>query len=179
VLVEQPGWIDTDLNLRYYLTRAISKNLTEKVEIPPEHLVTYGELSEFRSNNSGFSLLSPVEVGKALDSNLVLLIAVEDYQLRKTEEGGCYDGFLAAQVVLLDTATGEQLWPQSPNSKSIKVGFETERRGETADARRLVAAQRLVAACAYCTTRYLYNCLKSKFSIAEDRDRTGWEEWGK
>lgn len=173
VLVNQPGWINTDVNLRYYLTKAISKNLMEKVKIPPENLVSYGELSEFRSNKSDFSLLSPVEVGEALDANIVMLAVIEDYQLHEVAEAGCYEGFLAAQVVLLDTATAEQLWPEPPKSKGIKVGFEIDNRG------RIVAAQRLVAACAYCTTRYLYNCRKSRFSIAEDRSGIGWKDWNK
>ena len=173
VLVNQPGWLNADINLRYYLTRAISKNLTAKVEITSEQLVGYDELSEFRSNKIDSSLLSPIKVGKALNADIVLLVVVEDYQLNSAAETNCYEGFLAAQVAILDTATEEQLWPESPKSKSIKVGFEAESRGPT------VAAQRLVAACAYCTTRYLYNCRKSKFNIAEDRTGTGWEQWNR
>lgn len=173
VLVKQHGWIDADVNLRYYLTKAISKNLTEKAEIKPENFVNYSELSEFRSNKSDFSFLSPVEVGKALDADIVLLAVIDDYQLRQLSETNCYEGFLATQVVLIDTATAEQLWPESMKSKSIKVGFEADDRGPN------VAAQRLVAACAYCTIRYLYNCRKSRFSISEDRTGIGWEQWNK
>lgn len=65
VLVNQSGWLNAEINLRYYLTRAISRNLVAKVEIKPENFVNYSELSEFRSNKSDFSFLSPVEVGKA------------------------------------------------------------------------------------------------------------------
>ena len=171
VLVDQPGWVNTSENLRYYLTRAINKNLKEMAKIQPEHLVDYNDLSEFRSNKSDFSLLPPVEVGRAFDANMVLFVVVEDYHLRKIAQEGGHEGFLAARVVLLDTATEGQLWPEAPKSKSIKVGFETEGRGQT------VAAQRLVAACAYCMTRYLYNCPKSKFSVTEDKSRIGWQEW--
>lgn len=103
----------------------------------------------------------------------MLLVVIEDYQLNRAAETNCYEGFLASQVVLLDTETSKQLWPESPKSKSIKVGFEAEDRG------RNVAAQRLVAACAYCTTRYLYNCRKNKFSCSEDRTGVGWEQWNK
>lgn len=173
ILVDQPGWLGARANLRYYLTRAIRKNLVEKVEIPSDCLVSYSELFEFRSNKDNFSLLSPVQVGEALDANMVLLVVIEDYQLEKMAETNYYKGFLSTRAVLLDVASGEKLWPKSARSRSVKVGFEVEGRG------REIAVARLVAACAHCTTRYLYNCRKNKFKIAEDRSRVGWESWKK
>ena len=171
VLVNQPGWLNAQVNLRYYLTTAIHQNLITKVKISPEYLVPYSELSEFRSNKSGFSLLSPVEVGKALDAGMVLFVGIENYQLQKIAETNYYKGFLSARTVLLDTATGGKLWPKSAKSKSIRVGFEVESGGQEA------AAKRLASACAHCITRYLYDCLKHKFKIPDDRSGIGWENW--
>jgi hypothetical protein len=173
ILVEQPGWLSTQANLRYYLTEAIRENLTAKVEVPPEYIISYNELSEFRSNKSDFPLLSPATVGRALGADIVLLVMLEDYQLSEVAETGYYGGFLGAQTVLFETATGEKLWPESAESKSIRVGFEVEQQGQEA------AVGRLVAACAYCTTRYLYNCPKDKFKISDDRSHISWEEWKK
>ena len=169
--VNQPAWLGAQANLRYYLTEAINRNLTVEVEIPSDYLVPYSELSEFRSNKEDFSLLSPTEVGEALDANMVLLVMLEDYQLDKMAEANYYKGLLSARAVLLDVATGKKLLPKLANSKSIRVGFELESRG------REIAIKRLVAALAHCTTRYLYNCHKTKFNIAEDKSRTGWKEW--
>ena len=173
VLVNQPAYLNAQVNLRFHLTDAINKNLTEKVEIGPQCLVGYNELSEFRSNRADFSLLSPVEVGTALDANMVLLVVIEDYQLNAMPEAGYYQGLLSARAVLFETATGEKLWPESEKSKSVKVGFEVEEGG------REVSVRRLVSACAYCTVRYFYDCPEDKFKIADDRSSAGWKDWGK
>ncbi|UCE99823.1 MAG: hypothetical protein JSV82_01805 [Planctomycetota bacterium] len=173
VLVDQPGWLDAQLNLRYYLTQAINMDLVRRIEIPGDSLVSYSELSEFRSNQSDFSLLSPAEIGAAFDANMVLLVMVEDYELNEMAETNYYKGFLGVQAVLLDTAKEEKLWPQLAKSKSIEVGFEVESRGQE------VAVGRLASACAFCTTRYLYNCPKKKFTIAEDRSTIAWKKWGR
>jgi len=168
VLVNQPVWLNAQVNLRYYLTRAINKNLTAKVKIPPEHLVSYGELSEFRSNKSDFLLLSPVEVGEALDANMVLLAEIGSYELNSIAGMNYYEGFLGVQSVFLDVATGEKIWPEFARSKIIKVGFDVERRGQE------IAVKRLTAASAYCLVRYFYDCPKNEFKIADDRSGIGW-----
>jgi len=171
VLVNQPNWLDIQANLRFSLTEAISKNLREGVEFPEGNIVSYDELSEFRSGKSNFSLLLPAEVGEALNADLVLLVALESCRFDVMGESGYYRGALNAQVVLIDVPSGDKVWPESANSKAIKVGFEIE------DRKREVAAARLVAALAYCTTRYLYDCPKAKFRIADDRSSIGWESW--
>ncbi len=173
VLVNQPTYLNAEVNLRFYLTETINKYLTKKIGILPEYLVGYNELSEFRSNKSDFSLLPPIQVGEALDANMVLLVVVEDYQLNEIAETGYYKGNLNTQAVLLDTAAGEKLWPKSAKSKSIKVGFEIE------DSGREVATTRLAEASAYCLVRYFYDCPKDKFKIADDRSGVGWQNWNK
>jgi len=170
VLVNQPAWLNAQVNLRYYLTRAINKNLTAKVKIPPEYLVSYSELSEFRSNKSDFLSLSPVEVGEALDANMVLLVEIGSYELNRIAETSYYEGFLGVQSAFLDVATGEKIWPESAKSKSVKVGFEVETRG------REIAVRRLTAASAYCLVRYFYDCPKNEFKIADERGTIGWVE---
>jgi hypothetical protein len=172
VLVEQPGWLSAQANLRYYLTEAIRENLIAKVKVPPEYILSYNELSEFRSNKGDFSSLSPAAVGKALGADIVLLVTIEDYQLSEVAESDYYNGFLGAQAALFETASGEKLWPESAENKSIKVGFEAEQGQEA-------AIDRLVDACAHCTIRYFYNCPKYKFKIFDERSDAGWEEWKK
>jgi hypothetical protein len=172
VLVEQPGWLSTEVNLRYYLTEAIRENLIAKVKVPPKYILSYNELSEFRSNKGDFSSLSPAAVGKALGADIVLLVTIEDYQLSEVAESDYYNGFLGAQAALFETARGEKLWPELAEGKSIKVGFEAEQGQEA-------AIDRLVDACAHCTIRYFYNCPKYKFKIFDERSDAGWEEWRK
>ena len=171
VLVEQPGWIDANVNFRYYLTKAINNNLTNLVKIEQDYVIPYSELSEFRSNQADFSLLSPVEVGIALDADIVLLVVLDGFSLRILDEIGYHTGLLEAKAVLIETATEKKLWPESEENKNIKVGFEIDSRG------REVAMARLIAASAYCTARYFYNCPKNKFKISEDRSHLAWQDW--
>ena len=173
VLVNQPAYLNAGVNMRFYLTEAINKTLIKKIGILPEYLVGYNELSEFRSDKSDFLLLSPIQVGEALDANMVLLVVVEDYQLNEIAETGYYKGSLNTQAILLDTAAGEKLWPESVKSKGIKVGFEIENSGQE------VATTRLANALAYCLVRYFYDCPTGKFKIAEDRSGVGWQNWNK
>ena len=170
VLVNQPGWLASGVNLRYYLTRAIHYGLTEKIEFLPENIVDYNKLSEFRSNRSDFALLSAQEVGKALGADIVLVVTVEDYQLNLMPEAKYYDGSLSAAVALVDTASGEKLWPDSAESKPVYVGIDIEPNG------RRVAIGRLAGALAHCTVRHLYGCTVAKFKIAEDRSGINWED---
>ena len=172
VLVEQPGWLSTEVNLRYYLTEAIRESLIAKVKVPPEYIISYDELSAFRSNKGDFSSLSPVAVGKALGADIVLLVMIEDYQLDEVAETtDYYNGFLGAQAVLFETATAEKLWPESTEGKSIRVGFEAEHGREA-------AVDRLVNACAHCITRYFYDCPKYKFKIFDEGVKAEWDTAG-
>ena len=171
VLVNQPVWLGARANLRYYLTRTMHEQLVKQIKIAPENLVDYDKLSAFRSNQPNFSLLSPAEVGRALRADIVLLIVLEDYQLYEMADTGFQKGFLSVQAVLLDTATGEKIWPKAGKSKAVKVGFEFEERIQS------VAIARLTAACAHCTVRYFYDCPKDKFNIADDRSGEAWENW--
>jgi hypothetical protein len=170
VLVEQPAWLGAQANLRYYLTEAICESLTAKVKVKPEYIISYNELAEFRSKKDDFSSLSPAAVGKALGADIVLLVIIEDYQVGEVAESDYYNGFLGAQAALFETATGEKVWPESAENKSIKVSFETGEQGQEA------AVKRLVNACAHCTSRYFYNCPKYKFKIFDEKRNTGWEE---
>jgi len=171
ILVNQPAYLNARANLRYHLTKAIREKLTGKIKIPQERIIAYNELSQFRSGQPNFSLLLPGEVGEALGADLVLLVTVQDYQLNEMARTGYYKGFLDAQAALVDTATGEKLWPKSAKSKSIKVGFEVE------SGTREAAVSRLSSALAYCTTRYFYDCPREKFRIADDKSGVGWEDW--
>ncbi|MFA5239610.1 MAG: hypothetical protein WC476_07895 [Phycisphaerae bacterium] len=171
VLVEQPGWLDNKTNLRYYLTRALTQNLIAKVKVKPKYIIPYKALTNLRSDRSDFPLFSPVEVGRALDANTVLLVTIENCQLSEMPGSDYYNGILSVQAAVLDTATGDKVWPGPEGDKSIKVSFETGERG--ADG----AVNRLVNASAYCTTRYFYNCPKYLFKTFDERGDSGWEDW--
>lgn len=164
VLVEQPSWLKTKANLRYHLTAVISESLIANVKVSPKYILSYKELSAFRSKESDFSSLSPAAVGKALGADIILLVTVENFQLSEIAGSGYYNGSLEVKAAAYDSS-GEQVWEE----KSVQVGFETGERGQEQ------AVRRLVNACAHCITRYLYNCPEYKFRIPEEGSKTGWE----
>jgi len=170
ILVDQPGWINAQVNLRYYLTEAISRNLIRNIKPHADNLVSYDELADYRSNQPNFLSLSPVETGKALHADVVLAVTIQDYQLAELGQTGYYKAHLYAQAALFDTAADKKLWP-SENSRSVKVGFEAE--GYSKE----MAVGRLVTACANCITRYFHPCYRDNFKIADDISNAGWENW--
>jgi len=171
VLVNQPGWLNAKANLLYHLTQAIYRSFIMKLRIPPQCLISYDELCDFRSNRTDFWKLTPIQVGEALGANKVLVVYIEDCQLYEMGESGYHKGWLSARAVVLDVGSGKRVWPKNANSKDIKVGFEFEREGAEA------AVTRLADACAYCVIRYFYDCPKDKFKIAEDISGIGWGDW--
>ncbi|MHC4156468.1 MAG: hypothetical protein ACYST6_16335 [Planctomycetota bacterium] len=168
VLVNQPGWLQAQSNLKYHLTERLNENLTSKAAVLGERVVSYDSLWKFRSAHPGFSRLSAVEVGAALDAGLVLFVAIEAYEVEKAADTNYYKGLLGVRGALYDTVTKENLWPKQSNGKRLVVGFDIESHGQE------VAVQRLSAAAAHCTVRYLYNCPKDEFAISDDKSHIHW-----
>ncbi len=171
VLVEQPYWLNAKVNMRSYLTKAINKHLVNNAKVRSECLIPYEELADFRSGKSDYSLLSPKQVGAALNADMVLLVSINDCQLEKLSETDYYKASLSAQAYLASTAEGEKLWPDSAESRSIRVGFEIENKGLQA------AILRLANASAHCIVRYFYGCKLAGFRIKEDKSAPAWEYW--
>ncbi|MHC4497703.1 MAG: hypothetical protein ACYS21_01160 [Planctomycetota bacterium] len=168
VLVKQPGWLDAQTNMRYYLTDAIHTRLVKKIKISAMYLVPYSELSEFRSKQPDSSLLSPRDVGRALGASVVLFVTVDRYELSRMAETEYYKGFLSIRSNLHEVRTGKKLWPEGARSERIMVGFEVESGGQKA------AIDRLADAVAHCTVRYFYDCPEDEFKIRDERSDIGW-----
>jgi hypothetical protein len=170
VLVDQPGWISTEVNLRYHLTNRLNKELRKKIKLKPKHLVSYEKVSRFRSGEADFARHSPVEVGRALGARIVLVVTVEDHEFGQLSSSGYYNGFLTLNSALYE-AGGKKLWPIPAQSKSIRVGFDVGIRSRAA------AVERLMDAAAHCTVRYFYDCPKDQFQISDDKSDVSWQSW--
>ncbi len=171
VLVDQPIGLDDNTNLAFYVTKAFNDYLKARVRIPSEDIISYDKLSRFRFANPDFSLSGPEQIGAALGADLVVFVMLDDYRLKQLPQNGYQKGFLAVRAELIDCATGKRLWPQSDLTRAVKVGFELEKAGP------IVASVHLAAAAAHCTLRYLYDCPKTRFKIAEDRTGVSWTGW--
>jgi len=172
VLVKEPAWLGARANLRYYMTEQINKSLVKQVKIDPDNIIRYQKLADFRAKQENFAGLWPEELGRAFDSDYVLIVRIDSFVLTEIDETGLYKGSLNAQAVLVDVETGKKVWPDIEDSKVIRVGYDVEK-GDRAQ-----AITRLAAAAAHCTTRYFYDCPKDKFRIAEDMSHISYEKWG-
>ncbi len=170
VLVNQPAYFQTRENLRFYITDTVLAVLRQKTELPPENLIDYDRLADFRSTRSDFAMLTPAHIGRAVEADLVLLVELDNYELYEMESASYHKGLLAGRVSLIDVQTQKRIWP-ADNKKNVQVGFEVEPKSREA------AVARLVLAFAHCSTRYLYDCPKRYFQIADDRTTVGWKEW--
>ncbi|MHC4622431.1 MAG: hypothetical protein ACYS4W_00845 [Planctomycetota bacterium] len=173
VLVRQPSWLNAQVNLRYHVTARMNEELTEKIELENGNLVSYRELSDFRSRRPDFAFRSATEVGAALGADMVLYVTINGHELNRLDEVGYYKGFLSAECALHDVTAGKRVWPVSGESKSVMVGFDLESGGVE------VAVQRLAASLAYCTVRYFYDCPEEQFRISEDKSDISWQRWRK
>ncbi len=170
VLVRQPGWLQTDTNLRYDVTVAINNYLASKLLIPADNLVTYTQLTNYRSRTPGFNMMSPDQIGRGIGADLVLMAAIDGYQMNKIWKTNYYKGYLSMNAVLIEAGSNTKLWPKQM-SKPVKVGFEVEEGG------RDVASKRLAAGSAHCLCRYLYDCPEKYFKSSVDRADRAWEQW--
>lgn len=169
VLVNQPSWMKPGANFRFHLAERINRFLVDKAKVAPERLLKYENLAEFRSARQDFGLLSPFEVGKAMEADLVLLVELADGGLEKLPGEAYFSGSLNARAAILEVASGQRLWPEDPAGKLVMVGFEIEPAGRQA------ALSRLASAFAHCVTRHLYKCPKKHFKIFDDRISTSWD----
>ncbi len=171
VLVRQPYLLGADVNLRYHLSERLNKILVKKMKLPAENIISYDQLSEFRSKRSDFLSLSAREAGQAIGSQLVLYVMVEKYELAELPEPDFYSGSFETSARVVEVSSGKVLWPATGGHKTTKVGFDLETSGVEA------AVSRLIAANAHCMSRYLYDSPAKTFKIADDRSNLGWEEW--
>jgi hypothetical protein len=170
VLVEQPAWTTSEANIRLYLTQAIASRLVDQIGIKAETFVPYQKLADMRNNFPDFSMLSPVEVGKALDATMILYVIIDNFGLYGLSDAGYYRGQLDVRSGLYDVASGRRLWPESGELKAVSVGIEMQKEQEK-------TAQRLAVSMAKCIVRYFYDCPKPDFRVADERKKDTTENW--
>jgi hypothetical protein len=170
VLVEQPVWTASEVNIRLYLTQAIASKLADTIGIKPEMFVPYQKLADMRNNMADFAMLSPVEVGKGLAANMVLYVVIDNFGLYGLSDAGYYRGQLDVRSGLYDVASGQRLWPEAGELKATSVTFEVQKEQEK-------AAQRLAVSTAKCIVRYFYDCPKPDFKVVDERKKDTMESW--
>ncbi|MBA7471486.1 hypothetical protein ES707_06792 [subsurface metagenome] len=172
VLVDQAVWAEAETNFRPYLTEAINLQLSKRAKLKDEFLVSYSQLSRFRSARPDFEMLSPAELGTAFGAEKVLVVAIEDYELYELAGSGYYKGSLDTRSFLFDVQTGRMLWPSSAKGKAVSISLDSARDDDD-DA----AAKLLAKTSAHCIVRYFYDCPKNKFKTWGERIREDIKHW--
>jgi len=171
VLVQNPVWANAPVSLTSQLTTELNKNLTDKIGLKPEQIISYEKVQTYMATMQGASQLSPVGLGRAVGADLVLFAEVHEFELGKTIETDYYKGRLEGRAALFDVVSEQKLWPDSETGKTLRITFDVEK-GDYDQ-----AVDRLARSFAHCITRYLYDCTVAKFKIYEDRSGTGWKNW--
>jgi predicted small secreted protein len=172
VVVSQPAWIKTPVDLRGTLTDILNLALEEKVKIKKERLFPYTDILELRRNLPDEKKDEPFEIASKLNAQYVLAIQITDFELSTFAEEDLFNGLMKTKSSLF-SINSEKLWPQDANEagREITVGFESEKRTVKS------AVEQLSAATAYCITRYLYDCKAIKFRIAEEQKELDFYTW--
>lgn len=163
VFVENAVASGAGFNITDNLSGKTSVFLIKKTRMDTENLISYDKLSKLRAERNDFSQLSPAQVGSLLQTDMVLYVLVENYELYATPQGRYYNGSLATRSLLFDTASGNVLWPKDSTGRVERTAFELESKGRKA------AVDRLAMANAHCITRYFYDCPKAGFRIADEQ----------
>lgn len=161
ILVNQPGWVRSPIDLRIALTKSINTSLAEKTKIKKNRLIEYTDVLNARMKLSEAERDEPNAIAAKLGASYVLDVQIMDFDLSTFAERDFFNGIMVTKSCLLD-AQGNKLWPQENDCRPAKVEIEDEKGTiETSVAR-------LSAATAHCITRYFYNCKTGHFRVTEE-----------
>jgi len=163
ILVHQPGWIKTPMDLRIILTAAINESLKtkEKAEIDAERLIEYKNVLEARMALPEDKRDEPNAIAAKLGAKYVLDIQIVDFELSTFAEKNFFNGVMVTKACLLD-ANGIKLWPEEKDPRLSKTEIEDDK-GTIQS-----SIAKLSAATAHCVTRYFYNCKTANFRVVEE-----------
>lgn len=187
VVVIQPAWIKTPMDLRVVLTDAFNLRLKEQAEIEKERLIPYEEILKVRQTMPDNEKDNAFDIAGKLAAKYVIVVQIVDFDLATFAEKDFYNGSMQTKTCLYD-ANGIQLWPKKSDGlentetaviaeskeegcRDTDVGIEAEK-GTVK-----TSVERLSMATAHCVSRYFYNCKKPQFKIAEEQKKYDSYTW--
>jgi hypothetical protein len=164
VVVTQPAWIKSPMDLRNELTNSLNAALEIKAEIKKQRLIAYSEVMKIRMSLPEDKGKNPIEIAKKLNAKYVLTVEVQDFDLSTFAEKDFYNGIMAVKSCITDS-NGVKLWPKKEGEDYCLTSVEIENEKGTVES----AVGKLSDAAAFCITRYFYNCKKDHFRIPEEK----------
>ena len=169
VFVDESKGGDSSLDFRMDLSERIIYDLEKKARISQKNLIGYEEIASLRQLRGDFDILLPAQIGKELGAGLVLYLQIVDYSLYGKSHERYYNGNLVSRCVVVDSATGEILWPVDRKVRYIRARVEL-------DVDREKVNQRLIRATSHITTRNFYNVPWPKYECNDEAAeyKTDW-----
>jgi hypothetical protein len=164
VVVTQPAWIKSPMDLRVALTNSLNAVLEIKAEIKKERLTAYSDIMKIRMSLPEDKKHDPIETAKKLNAKYVLTVEVQDFDLSTFAEKDFYNGTMTVKSCITDS-NGVKLWPKKEGEDYRLTSVEIENEKGTVKS----AVEKLSDAAAFCITRYFYNCKTDHFRIPEEK----------
>ncbi|MFA6186880.1 MAG: hypothetical protein WC770_06705 [Phycisphaerae bacterium] len=184
VVVIQPAWIKTPMDLRVVLTDAFILKLQEKqtkIDKNKNRLIPYEKILKVRQTMPDDKKDSAFDIAGKLAAKYVIVVQIAEFDLVTFAEQDIYNGSMQARTCLYD-ANGIKLWPNKSDDlenteskeescRDTAVGIETEK-GTVK-----TSVERLAMATAHCVVRHFYGCKKPQFKIAEEQKQYDSYTW--
>ena len=183
VIVTQPAWIKTPVDLRATLTDAFNFAIEKKAGIKKDRLSPYADVLNARLALPEDKRDSAFDIAGKLSAKYVIIVQVLDFDLSTFAEKDFYNGSMQTKTCLFDV-NESKLWPEKSDNlenaenaeskegcRDMTVGIEAEK-GTVK-----TAVERLSVATAHCVSRYFYNCKKPLFRIAEEQKKYDYYTW--
>ena len=166
VWVTQSAASNAPPELRRQLTGTIYGHLFKRAKVNKRYLVAADDSSPERAKIEEQLMREPIApdaIGRMLNTGTLIYVRIERCELDRMDEREYYSGALLAHAVVIDTAAGRILWPESgaANASDVRVELETSGRDATLN--------RLTEATAHCIVRNFYDCPRRSFRVSEEQ----------
>ena len=114
VFVDDPRLIIDHEPVKSKLTALLNERL-ERNEVTGK-TIPYTDLVNLMASTPGFNLLSISEVGMKLQADVVLYVKVDKFSVMNEEINPLWQGTFEATVRMVESRTGDCLWPGAPEA---------------------------------------------------------------
>lgn len=171
VLVDKAAGSNAGPDLAADLSVKINKWLIDKAGMEADLVVPVEAVELVRSQRGDFARLSPVEIGRICNAELVLYVLIADYGLYAMDGGRYYNGDMMTRSVIFDSSLDRAVWPREDGGKVVRVKVDLETKGHEA------MDNRMLNATSHCIVRNLYDCPMDEYKIRDELPEFDDEKW--
>lgn len=158
LLVRSAPGRGVDVDVPELLSRAIAKQLRQKVKIEDDLIYQ----AQHNGAHPPFSWTQAEQDARQAGAAFLLYVEIIDYELIPLQQKDYYMGSLTTRSLLLDTNTGQAVWPEEESGHLAQAAVDFEKKG------RSEILWRLVTAASHCIVREFYNCSKPAYWVGDE-----------